>query len=50
MNLMVIEEAKKENLSGIDLLATKDGENIYRNLGFKEPEDKSMRIKLSGIK
>jgi GNAT superfamily N-acetyltransferase len=42
----IIEEAKKQNVSIIDLLATDDGENVYRKLGFIETEDKSMRLKL----
>jgi GNAT superfamily N-acetyltransferase len=42
----IIEEAKKEDVSIIDLLATDDGENVYRKLGFMETEDKSMRLKL----
>jgi len=40
----LLDEAKKEKISMIDLRATKDGENIYRMLGFSEPEDKSMRL------
>jgi GNAT superfamily N-acetyltransferase len=42
----LIEEAKKQNVSIISLLATEDGENVYRKLGFIETEDKSMRLKL----
>jgi GNAT superfamily N-acetyltransferase len=42
----IIEEAKKENVSIINLLATEDGEKVYRKLGFFETEDKSMRLKL----
>jgi len=43
---MIIEEAKKQNVSIINLLATEDGENVYKKLGFFETEDKSMRLKL----
>jgi GNAT superfamily N-acetyltransferase len=42
----IIEEAKMQNVSIIDLLATDDGESVYRKLGFMETEDKSMRLKL----
>jgi GNAT superfamily N-acetyltransferase len=42
----IIEEAKKQNVSIINLLATEDGENVYKKLGFIETEDKSMRLKL----
>ena len=42
----IIDEAKKQDVSVIDLLATQDGEKVYRKLGFTETEDKSMRLKL----
>jgi GNAT superfamily N-acetyltransferase len=42
----VLEEADKENVSVIDLNATKEGENLYERFGFKEVEYKSMRKKL----
>jgi ribosomal protein S18 acetylase RimI-like enzyme len=42
----IIEEAKKQNVSTIDLLASEDGESVYRKIGFVETEDKSMRLKL----
>jgi N-acetylglutamate synthase-like GNAT family acetyltransferase len=42
----IIEEAKEQNVSIINLLATEDGEGVYRKLGFIETEDKSMRLKL----
>ena len=42
----IIEEAKKENVSIINLQATEDGINVYKKIGFKETEDKSMRIRL----
>jgi predicted acetyltransferase len=45
----IIEEAKKQDVSIINLSATKDGENVYRKIGFTEPEDKSMRLKLQDI-
>jgi len=45
----IIEEAKKQNISIINLLATQDGENVYKKLGFVETEDKSMRLKLQKI-
>jgi GNAT superfamily N-acetyltransferase len=45
----IIEEAKKQNVSIIDLLATEEGESVYKKLGFFENEDKSMRLKLQNI-
>jgi len=45
----IIEEAKKQNVSIINLLATEDGENVYKKIGFMETEDKSMRLKLQNI-
>jgi predicted acetyltransferase len=42
----IIEEAKEQNVSVIDLMATNDGEKIYRKFGFKEPKHKSMRLKI----
>jgi GNAT superfamily N-acetyltransferase len=39
----ILEEADKENVSVIDLNATKEGENLYKRMGFKEIEYKSMR-------
>ena len=46
---MIIEEAKKQNVSIIDLLATEEGESVYKKLGFLENEDKSMRLNLQNI-
>jgi N-acetylglutamate synthase-like GNAT family acetyltransferase len=46
---MIIEEAKKRDVSVINLLATEDGESVYKKLGFFETEDKSMRLKLQNI-
>jgi len=45
----IIEEAKKQNVSIISLLATEDGEKVYKKLGFFETADKSMRLKLQNI-
>jgi GNAT superfamily N-acetyltransferase len=42
----VIEEAKKENINTISLRSTKDGEKLYKKLGFRESEYKEMNIKL----
>jgi GNAT superfamily N-acetyltransferase len=44
-----IEEAKKQNVSIIDLLATEDGEAVYKKMGFVETEDKSMRLRLQDV-
>jgi len=46
---MIIGEAKKQNVSIIDLLATEEGESVYKKLGFLENEDKSMRLNLQNI-
>ena len=45
----IIEEAKKQNVSIINLLATEDGKNVYKKTGFMETEDKSMRLKLQKL-
>ena len=45
----IIEAAKEQNVSIINLLATEDGESVYRKAGFTETEDKSMRLKLQNI-
>jgi GNAT superfamily N-acetyltransferase len=42
----IVEEAKRENINIISLSSTKDGEKLYRKLGFKESEYKEMNIKL----
>ena len=42
----VIEEAKKINVSSIDLAATEDGKGVYEKLGFTEPPYTAMRLKL----
>ena len=43
---IIMEEAKKENVFEVELIATEDGEKIYRKLGYKESEMKYMNIKL----
>jgi len=45
----IIEEAKNQNVSIINLLATEDGETVYKKAGFIETEDKSMRLKLQNM-
>jgi predicted acetyltransferase len=42
----IIEEAEKQDVSMIKLDASKDGESVYKKIGFVETEDKSMRLKL----
>jgi GNAT superfamily N-acetyltransferase len=42
----IIEEARRENINIISLSSTKDGEKLYKKLGFKESEYKEMNIKL----
>ena len=42
----VIEEAKKLELSSIDLSSTPDGKPLYEKLGFIEPKSKYTRMKL----
>ena len=43
---ILIGEARKQNISEIELMATDDGERIYKKFGFKEPEMKYMKLKL----
>jgi len=45
----IIEEAKKQNVAIINLFASKDGESVYKKIGFMETEDKGMRLKLQNI-
>jgi len=45
----IIEEAKKQNVAVINLSASKDGESVYKKIGFTENEYKSMRLKLQSI-
>ena len=42
----IIEEAKKENINVIKLSATKNGEKLYKKLGFNESKYKEMNLKL----
>jgi GNAT superfamily N-acetyltransferase len=42
----ILEEANKEDVSTIDLNATREGENLYKRFGFKEAGYKSMRKNL----
>ncbi len=42
----IIEEAKKENISQINLSATKSGEKMYKKLGFKESKYTQMNVKI----
>jgi len=42
----MIDEAKQLGVSVIDLFATKDGELLYRKLGFTEPGYTAMRLSL----
>ncbi|GHU21293.1 hypothetical protein FACS1894164_01250 [Spirochaetia bacterium] len=41
---ILVEEAKKQNVFDIELLATKDGEKLYENIGFTVPEKKYMEL------
>jgi predicted GNAT family N-acyltransferase len=43
---MVLEESKKQNISEIELLATEDGEKIYKKFGFSESDNKYMKLRL----
>ena len=40
----LIKEGEKLNLSKIDLLATEQGESLYRKFGFIEPTDKALEL------
>jgi len=43
---IIIKEAKEQNVSEIELTATKDGEKIYYKFGFDESEMKYMKLKI----
>ena len=42
----LIEEAKRANVSSIELMATTDGRYLYEKLGFKETTYTAMRLQL----
>lgn len=42
----IINEAKKADISMINLQATNNGYNVYKKLGFKDSECKSMNMKI----
>ncbi len=42
----LVEEGRNANLDRIELRATKDGEQLYRQMGFYEPVEKTMELKL----
>jgi ribosomal protein S18 acetylase RimI-like enzyme len=42
--LKLIEEAKQKKLDRIELYASKDGEPIYRQFGFQEPNEKALEL------
>jgi len=41
---LIIKEAKEQNVSEIELTATKDGEKLYYKFGFNESEMKYMKL------
>ncbi len=43
----LIEEAKKMNIDILNLHATKDGINMYRKFGFKDPIDPEIELNLN---
>jgi N-acetylglutamate synthase-like GNAT family acetyltransferase len=43
---IILEEAKKQNISEIDLIATEDGEKMYKKFGFSESNNKYMKLEL----
>ena len=43
---IMIKEAKEQNVSEIELIATNDGEKLYYKFGFNEPEMKYMKLKI----
>lgn len=42
----LIEEGRERKLDRLELRATKEGEPVYRNIGFVEPHDLSMELDL----
>jgi GNAT superfamily N-acetyltransferase len=42
----IIEEAKKINITMIELSTTKEGENVYKKIGFIERKSRYMTLKL----
>lgn len=42
----LIDEARQLKLEKIELHATREGESVYRDLGFTEPTDKALEINL----
>lgn len=42
----IIKEAKKKNVSSIELYSTGEGKSLYKKLGFKQPSYEAMRLKL----
>jgi len=43
---IIIKEAKEQNVSEIELIATEDGEKMYFKFGFSEPKMKYMKLKI----
>jgi len=41
---IIIKEAKEQNVSEIELIATEDGEKMYFKFGFSEPKMKYMKL------
>jgi len=41
---IIIKEAKEQNVSEIELIATEDGEKMYFKFGFNEPKMKYMKL------
>ena len=43
---LLIEEARQQKVSSVELLATEAGKPLYRKLGFTEAENTFMRLKV----
>ncbi len=43
---LLIQECKKTNVDKLEMLATPEGETVYRQFGFIEPHDKALELSI----